>query len=117
VVLIDKPKFIKDTRYFFDVDSETIHGLHEGSFSYYHEISHYNDHKNELYKSISIYVSACMQIMALIFPIFIFLNIKIWLNAYAILSIFILQEEIRAYIFAYRSIKIKEVNKNVRKRA
>ena len=94
-------KFIRAKHYYYNIDTDTIYGREYGSFGYYHEVSHYLDHKNRLYSQISFSFSALRQAYFMIF-ILIFIDFSLMVILGMIISIWTIQEELRADIYAIR---------------
>lgn len=109
---MDNIKFVRSDQYYYDVLNNTIYGKEKFSFSYYHELRHLLDHQNKIYCKLSIFLHQFVQFTLMMIPIY-FLNTNILFFMLLIPHIFIVQEEVRADIYA---IKMRRKNGYFKKR-
>ena len=108
-----KVKFVESNNYYFEVENNTIYGREKYSSLYFHELSHYIDHLNPLYRKTSMFFSFYGQNLAFWFISIMFLFfvssrlyfITFFLTCYSIYSSFIFTEELRAMYNSYIWVK------------
>ena len=121
---INIDKFIRivpDIKYpYYDVINNLIYlKKYEFNNDYYHELNHFKDHQNKLYKKLSIYFNIINELTVYLFPFYILLIIDYYFGTHinystdifiTIFSLHVLYtmfrfcEEIRAIISAKLSV-------------
>lgn len=110
---MNDPKFIYDKYYYFDILNNTIHGKEKYSYNYFHELSHYLDHKKKIYNEISIAMHQYIQGLSMFGFFIMYIDTTAFLFFFGVYSLWVLQEEIRADIFAIKQkYKVKKNLKN-----
>lgn len=103
--------FEKAKSYYFDVDKETIYGKVQFSKSYYHELQHYRDYKLSWYRKLNDFFDMYVQFYSYLFVLafllkftasLTYLQITFFFLPYALFRV---QEEVRAYIYAWKKTK------------
>jgi len=98
--------------YYFDINTNKIYGPRNDTKSYWHEVSHYLDHKNKVYRNISYYLHQQNEANALVVLTFLIIGVCnpgfAWDSVLMGVGIIFLpyclwsaQEEIRALINGY----------------
>jgi len=79
MILHVNPEWVKTfgNNYYFDLDTNKIYGPKNNTCSYWHEVSHYLDHKKPWYRKISILINQMNQMIALLFIVGLFIGLFI----------------------------------------
>lgn len=112
--MTEEPEFIKSEQYYFDVLNNRIYGKEYKSRLYFHELSHYKDHKKKWYNTVSVAIEEITEFISLLYIVSLIVSFMfglyekvyniVWMIGFLFFPIAIwrTQEEVRATINSYR---------------
>jgi len=124
-MIVPSPVWEYAKSYYFDVETNKVYGPKKNSYGYWHEVSHYIDHKNKLYRVISLFINqwnqnVAMMIVCVLIVLLINSSLEWNILTHSLGTLFIpyclwsTQEELRATIngFVWRNRKWMNLNIN-----